>query len=123
MYLISASTPPQMYELYASSKDDRRTWMSRIQQTALRSVVQNLAEPGRTLELSQSNFSEPQARSVLLPWCLEEDPFLLVMLQKFSVAPPEDKVSLGRQMSPAVLHSLMFFLQLPVQRRLPSHRD
>lgn len=44
MYLISASTPPQMYELYASSKDDRRTWMSRIQQTALRSVVQNLGE-------------------------------------------------------------------------------
>ncbi|XP_051271797.1 rho guanine nucleotide exchange factor 2 isoform X2 [Dicentrarchus labrax] len=35
MYLISASTPPEMYELYASSKDDRRTWMSRIQQTAL----------------------------------------------------------------------------------------
>lgn len=88
MYLISASTPPQMYELYASSKDDRRTWMSRIQQTALRSVVQNLAEPGRTLELSQSNFSELQARSVLLLWCLEEDPFLLVILQRFSVAPP-----------------------------------
>ncbi|KAM9353018.1 rho guanine nucleotide exchange factor 2 [Symphorus nematophorus] len=35
MYLISASTPPQMYELYASSKDDRKTWMSRIQQAAL----------------------------------------------------------------------------------------
>uniref|UniRef100_A0A3Q3WXY9 Uncharacterized protein n=1 Tax=Mola mola TaxID=94237 RepID=A0A3Q3WXY9_MOLML len=35
MYLISASTPPEMYELYASSKDDRRTWMSRIQQTTL----------------------------------------------------------------------------------------
>ncbi|XP_068610752.1 rho guanine nucleotide exchange factor 2-like [Brachionichthys hirsutus] len=35
MYLISASTPPEMYELYASSKDDRRTWMSRIQQTAV----------------------------------------------------------------------------------------
>ncbi|KAM3613798.1 uncharacterized protein V6R79_005178 [Siganus canaliculatus] len=35
MYLISASTPPQMYELYASSKEDRRTWMSRIQQTAV----------------------------------------------------------------------------------------
>lgn len=35
MYLISASTPPVMYELYASSKDDRRTWMDRIQQTAL----------------------------------------------------------------------------------------
>ncbi|XP_045900880.1 rho guanine nucleotide exchange factor 2 isoform X1 [Micropterus dolomieu] len=35
MYLISSSTPPEMYELYASSKDDHRTWMSRIQQTAL----------------------------------------------------------------------------------------
>ncbi|XP_068178967.1 rho guanine nucleotide exchange factor 2-like isoform X4 [Antennarius striatus] len=34
MYLISASTPPEMYELYAVSKDDRRTWMGRIQQTA-----------------------------------------------------------------------------------------
>lgn len=40
MYLISASTPPEMYELYASSKDGRRTWMSRIQQAALRSVLQ-----------------------------------------------------------------------------------
>ncbi|XP_068426685.1 rho guanine nucleotide exchange factor 2-like isoform X2 [Clinocottus analis] len=35
MYLISASTPPEMYELHASSKEGRRTWMSRIQQTAL----------------------------------------------------------------------------------------
>ncbi|XP_041843655.1 rho guanine nucleotide exchange factor 2 isoform X2 [Melanotaenia boesemani] len=35
MYLISNSTPPEMYELYASSKDDRKNWMSRIQQTAL----------------------------------------------------------------------------------------
>ncbi|XP_037310350.1 rho guanine nucleotide exchange factor 2 isoform X2 [Pungitius pungitius] len=35
MYLISSSTPPVMYELHASSKEDRRTWMSRIQQTAL----------------------------------------------------------------------------------------
>ncbi|XP_044215364.1 rho guanine nucleotide exchange factor 2 isoform X2 [Thunnus albacares] len=34
MYLISDSTPPEMYELHASSKDDRRTWMSRIQQAA-----------------------------------------------------------------------------------------
>lgn len=35
MYLISDSTPPVMYELYASSKEDRRTWMSRIQQAAV----------------------------------------------------------------------------------------
>ncbi|XP_042345929.1 rho guanine nucleotide exchange factor 2-like [Plectropomus leopardus] len=35
MYLISATTPPEMYELHASSKDGRRTWMSRIQQAAL----------------------------------------------------------------------------------------
>ncbi|XP_028280949.1 rho guanine nucleotide exchange factor 2 isoform X2 [Parambassis ranga] len=35
MYLISDSTPPEMYELYGSSKDDRKTWMSRIQQAAL----------------------------------------------------------------------------------------
>ncbi|MEQ2169443.1 hypothetical protein GOODEAATRI_025297, partial [Goodea atripinnis] len=34
MYLISNSPPPEMYELYASSKDDRKTWMSCIQQTA-----------------------------------------------------------------------------------------
>ncbi|XP_039662142.1 rho guanine nucleotide exchange factor 2-like [Perca fluviatilis] len=39
MYLISASTPPEMYELHVSSKDDRRTWMSRIQQAALRYCV------------------------------------------------------------------------------------
>ncbi|XP_035991554.1 rho guanine nucleotide exchange factor 2 [Fundulus heteroclitus] len=37
MYLISDSTPPEMYELYAASKDDRKTWMSCIQQTAQRS--------------------------------------------------------------------------------------
>ncbi|KAM9851949.1 rho guanine nucleotide exchange factor 2 [Aulostomus maculatus] len=35
MYLISDSTPPEMYELHASSKDNRRTWMIRIQQAAL----------------------------------------------------------------------------------------
>nr|XP_057908910.1 rho guanine nucleotide exchange factor 2-like [Doryrhamphus excisus] len=35
MYLISDSTPPEMYELHASSKDDRRTWMTRIQQATL----------------------------------------------------------------------------------------
>lgn len=34
MYLISHSTPPEMYELHASSKEDRKTWMSRIQQAA-----------------------------------------------------------------------------------------
>lgn len=37
MYLISAATPPEMYELYAPSKEERRTWMSLIQQTAARS--------------------------------------------------------------------------------------
>uniref|UniRef100_A0A665T5Q6 Rho guanine nucleotide exchange factor 2-like n=1 Tax=Echeneis naucrates TaxID=173247 RepID=A0A665T5Q6_ECHNA len=37
MYLLSASTPPEMYELHATSKDDRRTWMNRIQQAALSS--------------------------------------------------------------------------------------
>lgn len=37
MYLISDSTPPEMYELHAPSKDDRRTWMMRIQQAALSS--------------------------------------------------------------------------------------
>lgn len=36
MYLISDSTPPEMYELHASSKDDRRTWMNVIQQASLR---------------------------------------------------------------------------------------
>lgn len=39
MYLLSASTPPEMYELHAPSKDERRTWMTRIQQAALRSVL------------------------------------------------------------------------------------
>ncbi|KAM4735595.1 rho guanine nucleotide exchange factor 2 isoform 2-T2 [Anableps anableps] len=34
MYLISDSTPPEMYELYAASKDDRKTWMSCIQKAA-----------------------------------------------------------------------------------------
>ncbi|KAM6910757.1 rho guanine nucleotide exchange factor 2-like [Xenentodon cancila] len=34
MYLISDSSPPEMYEVYASSKDDRKTWMSLIQKTA-----------------------------------------------------------------------------------------
>ncbi|XP_034466628.1 rho guanine nucleotide exchange factor 2 isoform X1 [Hippoglossus hippoglossus] len=35
MYLISDSTPPAMYELHASSKEGRRTWMMWIQQAAL----------------------------------------------------------------------------------------
>ncbi|XP_063737556.1 rho guanine nucleotide exchange factor 2 isoform X2 [Eleginops maclovinus] len=34
MYLISASCPPEMYELHASSKEGRKTWMSRIHQAA-----------------------------------------------------------------------------------------
>lgn len=42
MYLISAATPPVMYELYASTKDDRRSWMTRIQKAALRSVLQTV---------------------------------------------------------------------------------
>ncbi|XP_035285734.1 rho guanine nucleotide exchange factor 1a isoform X1 [Anguilla anguilla] len=33
MFLISDSTPPEMYELHAASKDDRNTWMRVIQQT------------------------------------------------------------------------------------------
>uniref|UniRef100_A0A8C5GKL0 Rho guanine nucleotide exchange factor 2-like n=1 Tax=Gouania willdenowi TaxID=441366 RepID=A0A8C5GKL0_GOUWI len=36
LYLISNSTPPVMYELHAASKDERRTWMSRIQEAAHR---------------------------------------------------------------------------------------
>ncbi|KAG7469495.1 hypothetical protein MATL_G00129460 [Megalops atlanticus] len=33
MFLISDSTPPEMYEIHAASKDDRNTWMKLIQQT------------------------------------------------------------------------------------------
>ncbi|XP_051573988.1 rho guanine nucleotide exchange factor 2 isoform X1 [Myxocyprinus asiaticus] len=33
MFLISHSTPPEMYELHAASKEDRSTWMKIIQQT------------------------------------------------------------------------------------------
>ncbi|XP_041961670.1 rho guanine nucleotide exchange factor 2 isoform X2 [Alosa sapidissima] len=33
MFLISDSTPPDMYELHAASKDDRNNWMRVIQQT------------------------------------------------------------------------------------------
>ncbi|XP_051721622.1 rho guanine nucleotide exchange factor 2 [Ctenopharyngodon idella] len=33
MFLISHSTPPEMYELHATSKEDRNTWMKIIQQT------------------------------------------------------------------------------------------
>ncbi|KAK2903423.1 hypothetical protein Q8A67_008136 [Cirrhinus molitorella] len=33
MFLISHSTPPEMYELHAASKEDRNTWMKLIQQT------------------------------------------------------------------------------------------
>lgn len=76
MYLISDSTPPVMYELYASSKEDRRTWMSRIQQAAVRS------EPLR--------------------------------------GAPSDA---PQRTEPAVTHTEMFLLQLPVQRRVPPHRD
>ncbi|KAM9783148.1 rho guanine nucleotide exchange factor 2 [Neosynchiropus ocellatus] len=35
MYLISDSAPPVMYELHAATKDDRKTWMNRIQEAAL----------------------------------------------------------------------------------------
>uniref|UniRef100_A0A8C1NVI7 Rho guanine nucleotide exchange factor 2-like n=1 Tax=Cyprinus carpio TaxID=7962 RepID=A0A8C1NVI7_CYPCA len=33
MFLISHSTPPEMYELHAASKEDRNTWMKLIQRT------------------------------------------------------------------------------------------
>ncbi|XP_036372183.1 rho guanine nucleotide exchange factor 1a isoform X2 [Megalops cyprinoides] len=33
MFLISDSTPPEMYEVHAASRDDRNTWMRLIQQT------------------------------------------------------------------------------------------
>ncbi|KAJ8386458.1 hypothetical protein AAFF_G00169280 [Aldrovandia affinis] len=33
MFLISDSTPPEMYELHAASKDDRNTWKRIIEQT------------------------------------------------------------------------------------------
>ncbi|CAL8248380.1 unnamed protein product [Lota lota] len=36
MFVISDSAPPEMYELYASSKEDRKHWMTLIQQTVLR---------------------------------------------------------------------------------------
>ncbi|CAL8355646.1 unnamed protein product [Arctogadus glacialis] len=36
MFVISDSTPPEMYELYAASKEDRKHWMTLIQQTVLR---------------------------------------------------------------------------------------
>ncbi|XP_074539624.1 rho guanine nucleotide exchange factor 2 isoform X2 [Halichoeres trimaculatus] len=34
IYLLSHSTPPEMYELHAASKDDRKAWITRIQQAA-----------------------------------------------------------------------------------------
>lgn len=37
MFLISHSTPPEMYELHATSKNDRKTWMKIIQQTVSKS--------------------------------------------------------------------------------------
>uniref|UniRef100_A0A8C1CVQ2 Rho/rac guanine nucleotide exchange factor (GEF) 2b n=1 Tax=Cyprinus carpio carpio TaxID=630221 RepID=A0A8C1CVQ2_CYPCA len=37
MFLISHSTPPEMYELHAASKDDRNSWMKLIQQTVSKS--------------------------------------------------------------------------------------
>ena len=49
MYLISASTPPEMYELHASSKDDRKTWMSLIQQAASRSVPEPVCRTSASL--------------------------------------------------------------------------
>uniref|UniRef100_A0A8C1XN77 Rho/rac guanine nucleotide exchange factor (GEF) 2 n=1 Tax=Cyprinus carpio TaxID=7962 RepID=A0A8C1XN77_CYPCA len=37
MFLISHSTPPEMYELHAASKEDRNTWMKLIQRTVSKS--------------------------------------------------------------------------------------
>uniref|UniRef100_A0A671Q845 Rho guanine nucleotide exchange factor 2-like n=1 Tax=Sinocyclocheilus anshuiensis TaxID=1608454 RepID=A0A671Q845_9TELE len=37
MFLISHSTPPEMYELHAASKQDRNTWMKLIQRTVSKS--------------------------------------------------------------------------------------
>lgn len=39
MFLISDSTPPEMYELHGASKDDRNNWMKIIQQAVSRSAM------------------------------------------------------------------------------------
>lgn len=38
MFLISDSTPPEMYELHGASKEDRNNWMKIIQQAVSRLV-------------------------------------------------------------------------------------
>ncbi|XP_015246766.1 PREDICTED: rho guanine nucleotide exchange factor 2-like [Cyprinodon variegatus] len=53
MYLISDSTPPEMYEVYASSKDDRKTWMSCIQKAAQSSAADIQQKDKEVLELLQ----------------------------------------------------------------------
>uniref|UniRef100_A0A4W5N0U8 Rho/Rac guanine nucleotide exchange factor 2 n=1 Tax=Hucho hucho TaxID=62062 RepID=A0A4W5N0U8_9TELE len=42
MFLISDSTPPEMYELHGASRDDRNNWMRLIQQTVSRSTIPHL---------------------------------------------------------------------------------
>lgn len=60
MFLISHSTPPEMYELHAASKDDRNTWMKLVQQTVSKSesihnsLPQHLNAPLKYLRTSNT---------------------------------------------------------------------
>jgi hypothetical protein len=54
MFLISDSTPPEMYELHGASRDDRNNWMRLIQQTVSRSatvILTNLLNSFRPLPI------------------------------------------------------------------------
>uniref|UniRef100_A0A673G7E8 Rho guanine nucleotide exchange factor 2-like n=1 Tax=Sinocyclocheilus rhinocerous TaxID=307959 RepID=A0A673G7E8_9TELE len=57
-FSLSESSPPEMYELYASSKDDRNTWIRLIQQTIKSSVSPATAGARTVRSLSRDGASD-----------------------------------------------------------------
>lgn len=106
MYLISASTPPEMYELYAPSKDERRTWMNLIQQTAVRS--------GQQYSCTRQNF--------FVPSCTASGHRIDLDLIGFSLFAEISEFSVHE--SKVLSTSLGFLLpKVSKQRRVSPHRD
>ncbi|KAG9345360.1 hypothetical protein JZ751_009907 [Albula glossodonta] len=79
MFLISDSSPPEMYEIHAASKDDRNTWMRLIQQTVSCTVTTRFRKwPHHTFSLL-SPFSCPSRED--FPLIETEDKALLRRLR------------------------------------------
>lgn len=111
MFLISHSTPPEMYELHAASKDDRNSWMKIIQQTVSKSEsthnssTQHLNAPLRYISL----ISQRQTLHLLLSVFLF---YSCPSREDFPLIETEDKALLRRLRGLYQLGNMVYFPRL-----------